>query len=105
VLWRQIRLFWSKLLKWFDDAAGPLPRFDGLIDIPSSRASDTGSASPPPGPPPGPPPPANPIRVPPLNPDDVQKFNAVFDKSETPNGLISGMNGWSVRFACSRETD
>ncbi|OXV06027.1 hypothetical protein Egran_06203 [Elaphomyces granulatus] len=68
--------------------SGPLPRFDGLIDIPSSRASDAGSASPPP------PPPANPIRVPPLNPDDVQKFNAVFDKSETPNGLISGMNGW-----------
>jgi hypothetical protein len=97
VLWRQIRLFESKLLKRFDDTAGPLPRFDGLIDIPSSRASDAGSASPPP--------PANPIRVPPLNPDDVQKFNAVFDKSETPNGLISGMNGWSVRFACSRETD
>ncbi|KAL1981013.1 hypothetical protein VTN96DRAFT_3237 [Rasamsonia emersonii] len=57
---------------------GPLPRFEGLTDAPPSRPS---TASPPP---PGP------VRVPPLNPDDVNKFKSLFDKSETQNGVMSG---------------
>ncbi|KAL1968729.1 hypothetical protein VTN77DRAFT_1555 [Rasamsonia byssochlamydoides] len=57
---------------------GPLPRFEGLTDAPPSRPS---TASPPP---PGP------VRVPPLNPDDVNKFKSLFEKSETHNGVISG---------------
>lgn len=54
--------------------AGPLPRFEGLTD-----------------PPPNPPPNAGgPIRVPPLNPDDVNKFISLFEKSDVQNGVISG---------------
>lgn len=51
------------------------------IDVPQSPR-DPGTTSPPPG---------APIRVPPLNPDDVNKFTSLFDKSDIRGGLISGM--------------
>lgn len=63
--------------------AGPLPKFTG-INVDSPRP--VSAASPPPqfgG--------AGAVRVPPLNPDDVAKFSALFDKSDTMNGLITGM--------------
>jgi len=44
---------------------------------------DSGTISPPPGA--GPP-----IRVPPLQPDDAQKFLSLFEKSDVQNGLLSG---------------
>ncbi|KAJ6040883.1 hypothetical protein N7444_009788 [Penicillium canescens] len=47
---------------------GPLPRFDGI-------------------PPPGA---GAPIRVPPLQPDDANKFVSLFEKSDVNNGVISG---------------
>ncbi|EGE04559.1 EF hand domain-containing protein [Trichophyton equinum CBS 127.97] len=55
---------------------GPLPSFSGLnIDVPTATS---------------PPPTGPPLRVPPLNPDDVAKFSALFNKSDTQNGYISG---------------
>ncbi|KAM5484786.1 hypothetical protein McanCB56680_002301 [Microsporum canis] len=55
---------------------GPLPNFSGLnIDLPTATS---------------PPPNSAPLRVPPLNPDDVAKFSALFNKSDTQNGFISG---------------
>ncbi|KAK2879282.1 hypothetical protein FQN49_001028 [Arthroderma sp. PD_2] len=55
---------------------GPLPSFVGLnIDPPTATS---------------PPPNSAPLRVPPLNPDDVAKFSALFNKSDTQNGFISG---------------
>ncbi|KAL4797436.1 hypothetical protein BDV19DRAFT_358774 [Aspergillus venezuelensis] len=65
---------------------GPLPKFDGLpIDtsapVPSPRES-AGSPQPTAG---------GPIRVPPLNPDDVNKFVGLFEKSDvTRSGSING---------------
>ncbi|RDW70772.1 EF hand domain protein [Aspergillus mulundensis] len=63
---------------------GPLPKFDGIpIDaaIPSPR--DAGASSPQPA--------SGPIRVPPLNPEDINKFVALFEKSDVArSGTISG---------------
>lgn len=64
--------------------AGPLPRFDGIVVDNTPAPSESGAASPPPGA--GPP-----IRVPPLQPDDAHKFLSLFEKSDTSNGMISGM--------------
>lgn len=51
------------------------------VDIPASpRDPDTSS-----------PPPGAPIRVPPLNPEDVNKFTSLFEKSDMQNGVLSGM--------------
>ncbi|KAF3479422.1 EF hand domain-containing protein [Arthroderma uncinatum] len=55
---------------------GPLPSFAGLNIDPQTASS--------------PPPNSAPLRVPPLNPDDVAKFSALFNKSDTQNGVISG---------------
>ncbi|KAL4915771.1 hypothetical protein BDW62DRAFT_187907 [Aspergillus aurantiobrunneus] len=65
---------------------GPLPKFDGIpVDTSASSPRDAGAGSPQPtsgGPP---------IRVPPLNPDDVNKFVALFEKSDVArSGTISG---------------
>ncbi|KAL2821742.1 hypothetical protein BDW59DRAFT_149956 [Aspergillus cavernicola] len=64
---------------------GPLPRFDGIpIDVSLPSPRDAGASSPQPtsGPP---------IRVPPLNPDDVNKFVSLFEKSDVARtGSISG---------------
>ena len=60
--------------------AGPLPRFAG-INIEPPRPVPAASPPPPFG---------GPVRVPPLNPEDVAKFTALFDKSETQGGLITG---------------
>lgn len=62
--------------------AGPLPRFDGMAVDPPQSPRDTGTTSPPPG---------APIRVPPLNPDDVNKFTSLFEKSDIRGGVLSGM--------------
>ncbi|KFZ19850.1 hypothetical protein V501_00467 [Pseudogymnoascus sp. VKM F-4519 (FW-2642)] len=65
---------------------GPIPKFDGGIP---------GGAVPPPpqGPPPGPIQPqtsGNPIRVPPLTPDKVQQYAALFEKSGAQEGILGG---------------
>ncbi|OBT87565.1 hypothetical protein VE02_03772 [Pseudogymnoascus sp. 03VT05] len=65
---------------------GPIPKFDGGI---------AGGAVPPPpqGPPPGPLQPqtsGNPIRVPPLTPDKVQQYAALFEKSGAQDGILGG---------------
>ncbi|KAH8691128.1 EF hand domain protein [Talaromyces proteolyticus] len=60
---------------------GPLPRFEGISVSSPSRPS---TASPPPAGQGGP------VRVPPLSPEDVNKFGSLFEKSDTPNGVISG---------------
>jgi epidermal growth factor receptor substrate 15 len=70
--------------------AGPLPRFDGIVVDNTTAPPESGAASPPaPSPPPGAGPP---IRVPPLQPEDAHKFLSLFEKSDTANGMISGMN-------------
>ncbi|RDW71354.1 putative UBA containing protein [Coleophoma cylindrospora] len=69
---------------------GPLPRFDGGLP--------GGSISPAIQPPPGPPPSAlqtqgtgsGPIRVPPLTPDKVNQYAALFEKSGAQNGVLPG---------------
>ncbi|KAJ5493389.1 hypothetical protein N7539_002135 [Penicillium diatomitis] len=62
---------------------GPIPRFDGIVVDNTPAPSESGTASPPPGA--GPP-----VRVPPLQPEDAHKFLSLFEKSDTPNGMISG---------------
>ncbi|KAJ5825003.1 hypothetical protein N7447_007343 [Penicillium robsamsonii] len=63
--------------------SGPLPRFDGIVVDTTAGIPESGTKSPPPG--------ANgPIRVPPLQPDDANKFVSLFEKSDVKNGMISG---------------
>ncbi|KXG54183.1 Calcium-binding EF-hand [Penicillium griseofulvum] len=63
--------------------SGPLPRFDGIVVDTAASIPESGTKSPPPG--------ANgPIRVPPLQPDDANKFVQLFEKSDVKNGMISG---------------
>ncbi|KAJ5171277.1 uncharacterized protein N7500_004060 [Penicillium coprophilum] len=63
--------------------SGPLPRFDGIVVDTTAGIPESGTKSPPPG--------ANgPIRVPPLQPDDANKFVSLFEKSDVTNGMISG---------------
>lgn len=63
--------------------SGPLPRFDGIVVDTTANIPESGTKSPPPGP-------GGPIRVPPLQPDDVNKFVSLFEKSDVKNGMISG---------------
>ncbi|EEA22920.1 hypothetical protein EYB25_005689 [Talaromyces marneffei] len=65
---------------------GPLPRFDG-IQLAISTPSRPSTTSPPPGAPAAP---GAAVRVPPLNPEDANKFNSLFEKSDTPGGFMSG---------------
>ncbi|RAH50854.1 EF hand domain protein [Aspergillus brunneoviolaceus CBS 621.78] len=67
---------------------GPLPQFDGIsVDAaapgpPTPREAGTTSPTPAAG---------GPIRVPPLNPEDVNKFLSLFDKSDVAKtGVLSG---------------
>ncbi|PKX89729.1 EF hand domain protein [Aspergillus novofumigatus IBT 16806] len=63
---------------------GPLPRFEGVVVEPTSPTSRSAGAT-------SPPPVGGPIRVPPLNPEDVNKFTALFEKSDVSrSGVISG---------------
>ncbi|KAL4872728.1 hypothetical protein BDV12DRAFT_161423 [Aspergillus spectabilis] len=65
--------------------SGPIPRFDGIsVDTTAPSPRDAGTSSPQPTS-------GAPIRVPPLNPDDVNKFVSLFDKSDVvKSGTISG---------------
>ncbi|RAL12086.1 EF hand domain protein [Aspergillus homomorphus CBS 101889] len=66
---------------------GPLPQFDGIsVDAapapPAPREAGTTSPTPAAG---------GPIRVPPLNPEDVNKFLSLFEKSDVAKtGVLSG---------------
>ena len=53
------------------------------MDIP--QVTGSAAASPPPGA----------IRVPPLNPEDTNKFASLFDKSGSTNGVIPGAHALS----------
>lgn len=75
--------------------AGPLPRFEGIVVDNTPAPTESGAASPPPGA--GPP-----IRVPPLQPEDALKFLSLFEKSDTSNGLISGMTTAGPARPCMR---
>lgn len=61
---------------------GPLPRFDG-IHIDTTAPVPESSQSPPPSA-------GGPIRVPPLQPEDANKFLSLFEKSGSTNGVLSG---------------
>ncbi|KFY61316.1 hypothetical protein V497_02996 [Pseudogymnoascus sp. VKM F-4516 (FW-969)] len=64
---------------------GPLPKFDGT--------APGGAAAPPSGPPPGPIQPqtsGNPVRIPPLTPDKVNQYAALFEKSGAQDGILAG---------------
>ncbi|GES58684.1 UBA/TS-N domain protein [Aspergillus terreus] len=66
---------------------GPLPRFEGIVVDTTAPARESGTTSPPPATAAG----AAPIRVPPLNPEDVNKFVSLFEKSDVSrSGIISG---------------
>ncbi|KAF5866126.1 hypothetical protein ETB97_000660 [Aspergillus alliaceus] len=54
---------------------GPIPRFEGVQVDTSAPTREAGATSPPPTP-------GASIRVPPLNPDDVNKFLSLFEKSD-----------------------
>ena len=65
-------------------AGGPLPRFEGFL-VPSG---------PPPNVIPGPIQPqasGGPIRVPPLVPEKVAQYSALFEESGAQNGLLTGI--------------
>ncbi len=76
----------GKRLK-FPSAGGPLPRFDE-IEPPSHAAPN---AAPPPLQPQQS---GGPIRVPPLTPDKVSHYSALFEESGARNGVLSGMELW-----------
>lgn len=63
-----------------------MPQFDSIpvdVSLPTNNAA--GTTSPPPSA-------GGPIRVPPLNPEDVNKFTSLFDKSDVNRtGLLPGM--------------
>ncbi|GLB15193.1 hypothetical protein AtubIFM61612_005006 [Aspergillus tubingensis] len=63
---------------------GPLPKFEGIVVDATPNPREAGTTSPTPG--------ANaPIRVPPLNPDDVNKFLSLFEKSDvSKSGVLPG---------------
>ncbi|PLB45213.1 UBA/TS-N domain protein [Aspergillus steynii IBT 23096] len=66
----------------------PIPRFDGIVVDPAAPAPaparEAGATSPPPAP-------GTPIRVPPLNPEDVNKFLSLFEKSDVSRtGVMPG---------------
>ncbi|KAF7587673.1 hypothetical protein BBP40_006884 [Aspergillus hancockii] len=61
---------------------GPLPRFDGIQVDTSAPPRDAGATSPPPAA-------GGSIRVPPLNPDDVNKFLSLFEKSDVSRSDIA----------------
>ncbi|UCK58567.1 hypothetical protein AFCA_001418 [Aspergillus flavus] len=62
----------------------PIPRFDGIQVDTSAPTREAGATSPPPTTGPS-------IRVPPLNPDDVNKFLSLFEKSDVSrSGILSG---------------
>lgn len=65
--------------------AGPLPRFEGIaVDASAPNSRELGTTSPQPAA-------GAPIRVPPLNPDDVNKFTSLFDKSDVNRtGVLPG---------------
>ncbi|PWY86873.1 UBA/TS-N domain protein [Aspergillus heteromorphus CBS 117.55] len=64
--------------------AGPLPRFDGIVIDASPAPREAGTTSPTPAA-------GAPIRVPPLNPEDVNKFVSLFEKSDvSKSGVLSG---------------
>lgn len=65
--------------------AGPLPRFEGIaVDASAPNSRELGTTSPQPAA-------GAPIRVPPLNPDDVNKFTSLFDKSDVNHtGVLPG---------------
>jgi epidermal growth factor receptor substrate 15 len=65
---------------------GPLPKFDGNLGT-------GGVPLPPPGPPPGqlrPQVSGGPIRVPPLTPEKVNQYSALFEKSGAQDGILPG---------------
>jgi epidermal growth factor receptor substrate 15 len=66
-----------------------LPRFDGIVVDTTAPIPESGTISPPPGA-------GAPIRVPPLQPDDANKFVSLFEKSDVNNGVISGMSSLNV---------
>lgn len=75
-------------------AGGPLPRFDGF-PVPSG---------PPPNVVPGPIQPqasGGPIRVPPLTPEKVAQYSALFEESGAQNGLLAGIVP-AQPFACKQ---
>ena len=77
---------------FFFFAAGPLPQFEGLnVDTPQTAPITEAPASPP----------AGAIRVPPLNPEDTNKFASLFDKSGSVNGVIPGMYTLPIDFLLS----
>ncbi|KAE8381049.1 hypothetical protein BDV26DRAFT_256010 [Aspergillus bertholletiae] len=62
----------------------PLPRFDGIQVDTSAPTREAGATSPPPTS-------GASIRVPPLNPEDVNKFLSLFEKSDVSrSGVLSG---------------
>ncbi|GMG26182.1 unnamed protein product [Aspergillus oryzae] len=68
--------FESMILTTFvTNLAAPIPRFDGIQVDTSAPTREAGATSPPPTTGPS-------IRVPPLNPDDVNKFLSLFEKSD-----------------------
>lgn len=77
-----------------DDIAGPLPRFEGvnlMYPPPATSSSPTlppiqSQQSGPPGV----------VRVPPLMPQDVEKFTALFEKSGAADGILQGQQAREI---------
>ncbi|KAL9620296.1 MAG: hypothetical protein Q9160_005195 [Pyrenula sp. 1 TL-2023] len=68
--------------------SGPLPRFEGY-PVPPLSAQNT-------GPPASPTQPAGAIRVPPLSPEKVSEYAALFEKSGAEGGILSGVTAKQI---------
>ncbi|KAI9699405.1 MAG: hypothetical protein M1836_003016 [Candelina mexicana] len=71
---------------------GPLPIFDGL----TGPANGQSNAPPSPAPMLQPQASGGPVRVPPLTPDKVNEYSALFDKSGATNGILAGETAKSI---------
>ena len=74
-----------------DNVAGPLPRFEGVNVVYPGPPTAASLPPPPPPPPVLAPQQTAVIRVPPITPQDVDRFSSLFENAGAVDGLLQGV--------------